>query len=230
MAVAAVTSPMPTSFVYEDLVSHVQTMQKQMIEVENILANLWTTNKKLQNELKSRSLIFLDHMGYRTIHNCMDHEQIGKVVRKYKENYIPKYLQRWVEFGTMRKNFISSLTDLQLKSTVSNYENGQEFVAYSEVMVWVVSCEYSVLRQTVMRVLLTDDMEKMKMKIRKRWQFTDIELKSCMIDGYATPTENNWSEGTLLKSDDTILSSQLFRKNCVIMGKVISNQVKTFFA
>ena len=223
MAVATVLSSMSTAFVYEDIVSHVQTIQKQMIEIENILANQFTANKKLQNELKSRSLTFLDHMGYRTIHNCMDHEQISEVVRRYKKNYIPKYLQQWIQFGTRKKNSILSLTDLQLKSTVSNYENGQEFIAYGEVIVWVVSCKYPMLR--LLRVSLTDDMEKIKMNIRKRWQFADIELKSCMIDGYVAPTENNWSEGTLLRSDDTILSSQLFQKSCVIMAKVINNEV-----
>lgn len=229
MAVATVSSPMPTSFVYDDLVSHVQTIQKQMVEIETFLANQLITNKQLQNELKSRSLTFLDHMGCRTVHTCMDHEQISKIIRTYKKNYIPKYLHKWIEFGTMKKNFISPLTDLQLKSTVSSFGNGQEFIAYGEVVLWV-SCEYPVFQWSTLRVSLTDDMEKIKMKIRKRWPRSDVELKSCMMDGYVTPTENNWSEGTLLQSDDTILSSQLFRKNRLVMAKIINNNVNTFFA
>ena len=231
MANAAVISSMPTSFIYEDLVSHVQTIQKQMIEIENILDNQWTTNKKVQNELKSRSLTFLDHMGYRTIHNCMVHEQMSKVIRNYKKNYIPKYLHEWIQFGILNKTLIAPLTDidLQLKSTVSNYGNGQELVAYGEVIVWVASDEYPYPSQTVLRVLLTDDMEKIKMTLRKRRRFTDIELKSCIIDGNGIINEKNWSEGTPLKSDDTILSSQLFQKNCAIMGKVINKKVKYYF-
>jgi hypothetical protein len=229
MALATVLSPMPNSFVYEDLVSQVQTIQKQMIEMENILDNQWITNKKQQNELKSRSVTFLDHMGYRTSQNCMDHEQISKVARKYKKNYIPKYLHEWIKFGIMNENFIASLTDLQLKSAVANYGNGQEFISHGEIIVWVGTYEDSWPRQIVVGVLLTDNMEKIKMEIRKQRQFTGIELKSCMIDENVKPNEKNWSEGTPLKSDDTILSSHLFQKNCVIMGKVINKKVKYYF-
>ncbi|CAF0779739.1 unnamed protein product [Rotaria sordida] len=135
MAAADVISTMSTSFVYEDLVSQVQNIQYQMLQMENILDNQWKTEKKIQNELKSRSLTFIDPYGNRTVNKYMDHESINKVLRKYKRDYVPKYLQEWTKIGTMNENIISSLNECELKSTVSNYVNGHQFITYGEVIV-----------------------------------------------------------------------------------------------
>ena len=114
MAAVDVISPPITSFVYEDLISRIQTVQQRMTEMENLLDNQWKTNKDIENELKSRSIVFIDHLGYRTVHKCLDHEQLIKVVK----NSIPKYFQKWIQFGIMIGNSIFPLTDLQLKSIV----------------------------------------------------------------------------------------------------------------
>ncbi|CAF4130706.1 unnamed protein product [Rotaria sordida] len=105
-----------------------------MLQMENILDNQWKTEKKIQNELKSRSLTFIDPYGNRTVNKYMDHESINKVLRKYKRDYVPKYLQEWTKIGTMNENIISSLNECELKSTVSNYVNGHQFITYGEVI------------------------------------------------------------------------------------------------
>jgi hypothetical protein len=46
------------------------------------------------------------------------------------------------------------------------------------------------------------------------------QLKSIIINENTSPKENNWNEGTTLKSEDTILSCQLYKNNCIIMGKL----------
>ena len=94
--------------------------------------NQWKTNKNIENELKSRSIVFIDHLRYRTIHKYLVHEQLIELVKNFKKNSISKYLQKWIQFGIRIGESISSLTDLQLKSTVSNFENGQEFHCYGE--------------------------------------------------------------------------------------------------
>jgi hypothetical protein len=226
MASADVISRMPTSFVYEDLISQIQTIQNQMTEMETSLDNQSKTNKNIQNELKSRSFTFIDPYGNRTANKYMDHELISKIIKNYKKDYVPKYLQQWIQIGTMNENRISPLDECTLKSTVSMHANGHQFVAYGEVNVWVGTYEDPWPRKFVIRVLLTDNMEKIKMQIKKQQQFINIELKSCTIDQNVRPNSKNWSEATALKSDDTILSCQLYQNNCVIMAKISNQKVK----
>ena len=135
MAAVDVISAMPTSFVYKDFISQVQTVQQQMIEMENLFQNRCKIDKEIQKKLKSRSIVFVDHLGYRTVHKYLDHEHFNQILKNYKKDYIPKYLQKWIKFGIMIDNSISPLTNLQLKSTVSNFENNQEFYFYGQINV-----------------------------------------------------------------------------------------------
>ncbi|CAF1452320.1 unnamed protein product [Didymodactylos carnosus] len=137
MATAATRSTMPTSFVYEDLISHIQAIQYQMVEIENVLDDRYKNDKKVRDELKSRSLIFIDPYGNRTTQKYMDHELMYKVMKKYKKDYIPKYLQQWIQIGTMNQNEISPLSEAELKSTVSNYANNYQFITYGTVTVTI---------------------------------------------------------------------------------------------
>ena len=50
-----------------------------------------------------------------------------------------------------------------------------------------------------------------------------------MVDENGEPTGKSWSEGTPLKSDDTVLSLQLFQNNSIILGKLINREVKHHF-
>jgi hypothetical protein len=98
-------------------------------------------------------------------------------------------------------------------------------MAYGEVIVWVGSYEDPWPRKIVLKVLLIDTMEEIEMQIKEQRQFTNIELKSCTIDQNVKPNIMNWTEGTPLKSEDTIISSQLYQNNCVIMAKIVNTKV-----
>ena len=91
MASGDVISKMPTSFVYEDLVSQIQTIQNQMGEMKYILDGRCETDKKTENELKSRSFTFLDPYGNRTVKKCTDHQSINKIIMNYKKDYQETY-------------------------------------------------------------------------------------------------------------------------------------------
>ncbi|CAF4160803.1 unnamed protein product [Adineta steineri] len=224
MAATAVISKKPSSFIYENLVSQVQTIQNQIIEMENTINNQRQTDKKVQNELKSRLFIFTDPYGNRTTNNYMDHQSISKIIRDYKKNYVPKYLQQWIRIGTQNHDIISRLNEDELKSTVSEYENGQEFVSYGEISVFIGIHEKFWPQSIVINMVIMDNIDKMKMRIKQQRRFHDFELKSCIIDPNIEPNITNWKEGEILKLEETAMSNQLYQNNCVILAKVIDNK------
>ncbi|UJR18508.1 hypothetical protein I4U23_005415 [Adineta vaga] len=126
MAMTSVISQIATSFVYEDLISRVQ----------NILQSQYSINKKVENELKSRSSSFVD-----------------------------PYVNQ------------------------------------------------------------TNNMDKIKEQIKTLRQFTDIELKLCIMVKNLKPNKNNWINSTLTKSNDTIMSLQLYENQYVLLGKLINNKI-----
>jgi hypothetical protein len=220
---------MPTSFVYEDLISKVQTIQNQMDKIHIVLTDRWENEKRKRDELKSRSLVFIDPYGNQTINKYMDHQIIDNIIRKYNKDYVPKYLQQWIQMGTMKENRISPLNDWKLKGNVMSYSNGYQFITYGEVIVWIGNYDNTELQKIILRVLLMDSLEKIKTQMKKFHQFDNIELKSYITNSNEQPNEENWNEGTLLKSEDTILSSQLFQNNCVIMAKINQDKVNHHF-
>ncbi|CAF1409731.1 unnamed protein product [Adineta steineri] len=224
MANAAVISKKPSSFIYENLVSQVQSIQNQIMEMENIISSQLEKEKKIQNELKSRSFIFIDPYGNRTTNIYMDHESINKILRDYKKNYVPKYLQQWIQIGTKNDDIISPLSESRLKSTVSQYENGYEFVSYGEISVFIGIHEKFWPQSIVINMLLMDNIDKIKMKIKQQRRFPDFELESCIIDPNKRPNKTNWKEGAILKPEETVMSSQLYQNNCIILAKVIDNK------
>ena len=226
MAAAAVIPNMPTSFVYEDLIAKVQMIQNQMNNIQIVLTNRWKIEKRKRDELKSRSLVFNDPYGSRTVIKYMDHEFIHNVINKYKKDYIPKYLQQWIKVGIMKDSIILPLNDYELKSNVSQYKDGYEFITYGEVVVWVGTYNNAPSYRVVLRILLTDIVEKIKTRLKKFQRFTNIELKSFITNPNAEPNEKNWNEGTILKLEETIMSCQSFQNNCIIMAKVNEEKVK----
>jgi hypothetical protein len=223
MATADVIPKMPTSFVYEELISKVQAIQQQIME------NIKFIDERKKNELKSRSLTFVDPYGNLIINKYMDHESISTVLKKYKKDYVPKYLQQWIKIGTMDRNVISPLSDCEMKSIVSKYEDGHQFITYGEVIVWAGNYESLSPRMIVLRVLLTDNMEKIKIRLKEQKPFTNIELKSIIINQNTPPNNESWTEGRALKVDDTIMSCQLYQDNCTIMAKLIKEKVNFNF-
>lgn len=226
MAALDVTTNIPTSFVYEQLISHVQAIQQQIIEKAKLLDERKKNENKIQNELKSRSLSFVDPFGNVTTNKYMDHEVIHKIVKKYKKDYVPRYLQYWIRIGTKNSNDISPIGNDMLKSTVSQYADGHQFVTYGEVTVRTGNYEGSSLRLFVLPVLLTDNMDEVKMRLNKLRTFPSIELRSIITNEL---NKDSWNEGITLNSNDTIVSSQLYQQNCIIMGKVSKPTVNGYF-
>ena len=99
MASTAVLPKMPESFIYEDLVSHVQNIQNQILQMNKVLDDRWVNQKKTRQEFKSRSITFVDSYGNRITNQYMDHELIATVFKKYKKNYVPKCLHKWIRIG-----------------------------------------------------------------------------------------------------------------------------------
>jgi hypothetical protein len=224
MAIAIPISKKPSSFIYEDLVSHVEIIQNQIIQIEKILDYRWTNEKRKHDEIKSRSLIFLDPYGNRTVKTFMDHEYINKITNEYKENYVPKYLQQWVKIGTINENIISPLATSN--STVSNYMDRCQFITYVETTIAVSCSDIHWLHHFVLPVLLTDNIENIELRIKQHLQITDMELKLCIITGDKREvSEKDWDENMVLKSEDTIMSCQLYQNKCVLLAKIIRKKV-----
>ncbi|CAF1443276.1 unnamed protein product [Adineta ricciae] len=90
-----------------------------------------------KDRLKSRSFTFIDPYGHHLTEKFFDHDLISKVIKHFKKNYVPKYLQKWAQVGIMRGNTLSSLTDAQLNSPVSHFDAHFQFIAYGSVTVWL---------------------------------------------------------------------------------------------
>jgi hypothetical protein len=221
--------PEPTSFVYEDLISHVQTMQKQIIKITKFLDNQLKNEGKIQNQLKSRSFIFRDPYGNSIVNRYMDHQLISTVLKIYKNNYIQEYLREYIRIGTMNENHISSLDESQLRSNVFEYDDRYQFVAYVEVIVWIGDYEYLWSEKLILQVLPTCTLTDIKIQIEKSQKYKDIELRLFTINENSKINRINWNEGTPFKSDDTIMSCKLYTNNCVILAKSNVSDVRFFF-
>ncbi|CAF3950093.1 unnamed protein product [Rotaria sp. Silwood1] len=163
-ASTAIISKDPSSFVYQDLIFHVQSIQYQMAEIAKYLDDRWKNEKKIRNELKSRSIIFVDPYGNSTVNKNMDHELLGTLFKKYKKDYVPKYLQKWIKIGTINQNRISPVINPKLKSSVSEYPEDYRFVTYGELKILIVYHEYASPYQLILPVLLTDTIEKIQIE------------------------------------------------------------------
>jgi len=124
------------SFVYEKLVSKIQKVQNQIIDINKILDDRWENRKKKTEEFQSRSFTFIDPFRNRTTIKFMDHESMTIVFKKYKKNYVPKYLHKYIKIGKLIDNQILPMTECELIKTVSEYDDGSSFETYGELIVW----------------------------------------------------------------------------------------------
>ena len=229
MAATAVLPPMPTSFVYEDLVSKIVTMQNQMMQVNQTIDGRAINDQKVQRQLASRSFVFIDPFGHRMKHRCIDHWTIHKVVQKFKKEYCPKYLHSWVHVGLWKKDEIHPLTEDEMRRTVSDYPSDQEFVAFGDVRIFITNERCQLLQERSSYVLLTDKLEKLETVVRNiRDQIKRrlnvirrIELRVCQSDPSNQPSDDRWNEGSVCQTGDTIFSVQLYQSNVVVMAKII---------
>lgn len=209
--------------------SRVQKMQNQILKTNKVLEDRWKNRKKTRQELKSRSLTFVDPYGNRTTNQYMDHQLLSTVFERYKKNYIPKYLHNWIQIGKMNQSKLVSLKEYELKRTVSEYEDGFEFKTCGKIPVWIRYHQDLPTKNFELTVRLTDNMETIAKQINKRRQCSTLELKSLIFENGGEPTDKDWHESATLKLNDTVLSAQLYQENCVIVAEVIPNTVDRFF-
>ena len=197
---------------YEDLVGHARSLQVQTAEMEKIIDERCRNQRKIPEELISRSLIFIDLYGNRLANEYLDHQLIRKVLKKCRKELIPKYLHSWIQIGVRQGEKIEVLQIDQLQSTVADYPAGQEFITFGEVTVRIGTVEHPALGKLKLKLFLMDRMEKVREEIRKHRTFQTIELRLCRVDPSITPTRTAWNEGKTLNSTETILSARLFEE------------------
>lgn len=224
-SILAVNASVPTWFVYEDLLRHVQTLQLKIIEISKCLTEQQKTEPAANNKLKARSLTLVDPFGNPVSNTYMDHELMSAVFQKYKKEYIPRYLQAWIKLGRLYGDVILPLSDYEMKSTVSQFPESVQFITYGEVTVWTVEDERFLARSSTFSVRLTDNIEKIKAEVTKRPRIRDVELKSISINGSESPNEEQWKEGKAITVADTISSAQLYQPSSAVMAKLIKETV-----
>jgi len=227
MAAIAVVSPkIPTSFVYENLISHTQQLQNQVMLANTILDDQWKNQKKTSQDFQSRSFTFVDPHGIRTNDKFMDHELISTVFRKFKKEYVPRYLKPWIKFGLVNENSITELNEEQLQSTVSKFENGTVFSTYVLVAVLVGNYQKMQPRRVLLTLPPLTNMETIKEELKNTHSCVDIEFRSFNTSVESiTPIRLAWNKGTTLKLEDNIISSKLYEYNNFIMAKLIERNV-----
>ena len=206
------------SFVFENLVGHARSIQVQTAEMEKIIEERCRNQRKMPEELKSRSLIFIDPYGNRLSNEYLDHQLIRKVLKKCRKELIPKYLHSWIQIGVRQGEKIEVLQIDQLQSTVADYPDGQEFLTFGEMTIWIGNGEHPALGKLELKLFLMDRMEKVDDAIREYRSFQTVELRLCHLDPSSQPTRTTWNEGKTLNSTETILSARLFEEHCIYHG------------
>ena len=216
-----------TSFVYEDLVVRIQTIQHQMVEGINYLDDQLMKANSIETQLKSHPLTIIDPYGNPITKQYMDHELINGSVKKFKKNYVPKYLHQWIRFGQMVENEIEPLNESKLNSSVGHYQSEYPIITYGEITIWLGDFRDVLPEKIVLKARLTDTMESILTNLKKQTNFTDIEFRLCILNENTPPKEMNWNEGTILKSEDTPLSKDLHQDHCIIMAN--TNKVNYYY-
>lgn len=219
------TSEIITSFIYEELISHVLSIQSQIVQGIKYLNDRSTKEKALKTQLKSRSLTIIDPYGNAIVHSYLDHQLLQTILKEFQKNYIPKYLHSWVKFGEMSHNKITSLKESQLNQTIAQLNVGQQFITYGEISIWIGEDENLSFEKLLLPVRLTDNIQTIQSQLGTRVNSTNVELKGCILEDNSIPNEKHWNEGTLLQVDDTILSKNLHQINSIIMVKVMTEKV-----
>ncbi|CAF1098812.1 unnamed protein product [Didymodactylos carnosus] len=196
-------------------------MQNQIASTANTLNSRLKNDKQIQPELKHRSFRFIDPYGNEMMIDYMDHEYIDHILKKFKRDYIPKYLQQWIQVGIGNLDAIVPISDCQMRSTVANYTSDRHFITYGEVTVWFGAYEDSTPEKLLVKVSLMDNIEKIKAEIARRRCFTNLEMKLLMNKEDTVPNTIDWDNGKVLQSNETIISSRLYETNCVILAKFI---------
>lgn len=234
MGTAAVCPPVPsilvpTSFVYEDLVSKVIEVKNQLNQVNETIDERSNNDQNVQRQLASRSFVFIDPFGNRLENSYVDHWTIHKVVQKFENEYCPKYLDWYIHIGLFKSDEIYLLSDDQLRKTVSEYPNDQEFIAFGQMKILIVNSKCQLLQERFMNVALNDKLEKVQREVRnirdQIWRkpnvVNQIELKVCQSDLSLVLDEDRWNQGNASQLDKTILTARLYSRGSFIMAKIV---------
>ncbi|CAF1513370.1 unnamed protein product, partial [Didymodactylos carnosus] len=103
----------------------------------------------------------------------------------------------------------------ELRSTVSQWISDRQFITYGEVTVWLKSYESFYFEKFVLKLVLMDTMEKVKIELSRHRQFSNAELKSCILNSGDELNEKVWDK--MGKWEDAIMSGELYRDNYCIM-------------
>ena len=237
MASAAVIRPLPSSFVYEHLIAQVKAIQQLATGIDTALRDRLKSEANKRDGLKFRTFTFVDPYGNKMIHEHMDQELIADVLRKYKKDYVPKYLQKWIKIGIQGQTTISPVHECDLRLNLREFTHGTEFIAYGDLTVWLGRYGETVPTTLSLQVSVMDTIEKIKTQMEERRRPGAIELKSRILDGSNEPTENDWKEGKELRPEETLMSLRLYQENCVVLAKMTGETVsflvfhgKTYFS
>lgn len=212
-----------TSFVYEELVLHVQTLQKQMIEIMKYIHEQCKDKANIPRELESRSFTLIDPYGNAIKNHYMDHEVISAVFKNFKKEYVPKYLQKWIQLGRIEQGVISPLSEHELSKCVSDYDADSQFVTYVGINLVTKYCEGMSPIKSILPVLLTDSIEKIKKQIQNVKRIKDIQLSPFV------PNPQNSDEVQTFRPEDTVLSTRLYDSANAILVKVVETEVKFIY-
>lgn len=218
--VDSAASELITSFIYEELISHVQFIQSQIVQSIKYL-NTRTTKTKT---LKSRLITIIDPYGNAIVHSYLDHQLLQTILKEFKKNYIPKYLHSWVKFGEMSQNKINALKPAQLNRTIAQVNVSQQFITYGEIPIWISENE-NFSEKLLLPVRLNDTIQMIQNQLGSRLNPTSVEMKGCILEDQSIPNEKHWNEATVLQFEDTILSKNLHQLNSIIMMKINKEKV-----
>ena len=211
-----------TSFRYDDVISNLQYIRTKMIEIESRLSNRCQANKKEATLLQSRCFTFVDPHGHPISTEQLDHQSMPVIIKKFRKDYIPRFLKGWVKIGTSIPQEASACDEVKLKSFVHDYPDGQRFFAYGRITVWLYNRFKSEFRPISLSVRLSESMEAIKSRIQQsRFIQADLELRSCLTRHGEKPQEAQWEKGQRLHSNDTIMSCKFYDQNQCLLVKVI---------
>lgn len=217
-----------TSFVYEDLFSHIQTIQYQMTKCIKYLHDQTTTVKSTRDQLKSRSLTILDPYGNPFTQQYMDHQRINGIIKQFKKNYVPKSFHQWIRFGQIIGGDIVPLNEAKLNSTLAQHDDKYPMITYGEITVWTGDWVNVSPQKFNLRVRLTDNIENIERQLKERTNSTNVVLKTCIVAQNTTPNRQNWNEGKTLQSTDTIISTSLYQDDWIILSNITTPDVNDY--
>ena len=214
-----------SSFVYEDLISQVQAIQQQMLDGVKYLDDQINNEKIINHQLKSRSLTIVDPYGNPIPQQYMNHQLISDVLKKFKKNYVPKYLHQWIQFGQIIEDDITFLEESELHSTVARYYDTNPIITHGQITVWIFNEKNIAITKFILKVRLSDTIETIRVELKKRMNNPAVEFKASVIEENIKPELKTWNEGTILISEDTILSKQLYQEKWIIMARTIQEVI-----